>query len=336
MYEEEKEMNNEFKNDSKDNNKDSAITLINENVNKNNEMELKHEDSEVVITTNQFNKILEGIFMKIADHLITNKKTARNHFKEIIYSHELNNEVFEAIPLQYLLDDLEKINLKIDTIGIHCLYEKLKYSDDYESIDVAKLVEELENYGIFENNLANQNMPNSNRKEENPDEFYSNLGNFLNENKIKLNDLFKNKISVSEDGQMIIIFEDFEGILIENSIIKSKFFSKSFLKDIVVRDDEFSYVSLEKLKQKLEGLINKNELESMKEVTKKRSDKMNKNEANQVVDDNAKLPMKTLDSKRTDKTQNKENREVKYNNKNRRLVFLTIFQKLTLNYLTKH
>ena len=74
----------------------------------------------------------------------------------------------------------------------------------------------------------------------------------------------------------------------------------------------------------------------MKEVTKKRSDKMNKNEANQVVDDNAKLPMKTLDSKRTDKTQNKENREVKYNNKNRRLVFLTIFLKLTLNYLTKH
>jgi len=81
------------------------------------EFGIEQKDSEIIITANQFNKILEGIFIKIAEHLITIKKTTHTHFNQIIYSHELNNEVYEAIPLQYLLDNLEKINIKLDTIG---------------------------------------------------------------------------------------------------------------------------------------------------------------------------------------------------------------------------
>ena len=328
MNEEEKEVINEFKIDSK-NNKGSAASLMQENIN--NEMGLKQEDSEVVITTNQFNKILEGIFIKIAEHLMTYKKTARTHFKEIIYSHELNNEVYEAIPLQYLLDDLEKINLKIDTIGIHCLYEKLKYSDDYESIDVAKLVEELENYGIFENNYANQNALISNRKEENSEEIFCTIGNFLNEKKIKLTDLFKNKIGVSEEGEMIIYIEDFEAILFENSLIKNKNLSKIFLNEIILEEDILS-VSIPKLKQKIDSLLKKNEYN--KEVTKKNSGKVNID--NKSIEENLKLPIKTTDSKRTNKTQIKENKEVIILFNINRLVFLMTFLKQIQSYSMKH
>jgi hypothetical protein len=213
-------------------NKGSVASLSIENKDNVNEAALKHEDSEVVITTNQFNKIIEGIFMKIAEHLLTNKHTARRHFKDIIYSHELNNEVYEAIPLQYLLDDLEKINIKIDTIGIHCLYEKLKYSDEFESIDVGKLVEELENYGIFENSLTNNNASISNRRE-NVEEFFENLTSFLNEKGLQVSEFLQNSIGISEEGEMLIKVKDFEEILAENNLIKTKNLSKHLIKDVV-------------------------------------------------------------------------------------------------------
>ena len=219
---------------------------------------MKNDDSEVVITTNQFNKILEGIFIKIAEHLLTNKKTSRSHFNHIIYSHELNNEVYEAIPLQYLLDDLEKINIKLDTIGIHCLYEKLKYSDDYESVDVGKLVEELENFGIFElGTLPNKDVNPSQLKEES-DEFYTNLGNFLKEKNLKLVDFLKEKIGVAEDGEMLISVDDLENVLFENNIMKNKILLKSILKNLVKTAEDGDYYSVSNLKSMLETCFKKN------------------------------------------------------------------------------
>jgi hypothetical protein len=309
MFEEEKvssNENNKFE-DKETNNKGSGIDLNLEN--NNNEVGLKNEDSEVVITTNQFNKIIEGIFMKIAEHLLTNKSTARGHFKDIIYSHELNNEIYEAIPLQYLLDDLEKINIKIDTIGIHCLYEKLKYSDDFESIDVAKLVEELENYGIFENNNLTSNNNNSNR--DNPEELYRNLSNFLREKEMQIVDLLRSHIGISKKGGKLIKIKDFEEILNENNILKKgKNSFKMIFKEIIKKKDN-SYINVDKLILKLKNYMNKesevnqnfeedNYVKNKQEI---QSNELNKNE-------NTNRENKSNESRKSAK-EKKENKEVR-------------------------
>ena len=306
MFEDEKvssSENNKFE-DKETNNKGSGIDLNMDN--NNNEVGLKNEDSEVVITTNQFNKIIEGIFMKIAEHLLTNKSTARGHFKDIIYSHELNNEVYEAIPLQYLLDDLEKINIKIDTIGIHCLYEKLKYSDDFESIDVAKLVEELENYGIFENNNSTSNHNNSNR--ENAEELYKNLSNFLKDKGTQIIDFLKSHIGVSEEGEMLIKIKDFEEILNENNILKGKHSIKMMLKELKTEDN--NYIIIDKLKLKLDSYTNK---ETEEKPNVKDNNKVKSRPINQTEDLNKKektnTENKTDESKKSAK-EKKENKEV--------------------------
>lgn len=300
--------NNKF--DEKDtNNKGSGIDLNMEN--NNNEVGLKNEDSEVVITTNQFNKIIEGIFMKIAEHLLTSKSTARTHFKDIIYSHEFNNEVYEAIPLQYLLDNLEKINIKIDTIGIHCLYEKLKYSDDFESIDVAKLVEELENYGIFEknNSTSNQNISNP----ENVDDFIHNLANFLKDKELQLVDLLKSHMGVKMDGEMLtkkmlIKIKDLEEIMYENNILKGKNSFKMLMKEFFASENN-NYISVSKLMLKLENIMNKGneEEQNLKENSKFKNRTENQPENPNNIDKNN--TNKTNESKKSVKDR-KENKEV--------------------------
>ena len=264
-------------------------------------MNAKNEDSEVVITTNQFNKILEGIFIKIAENLLINKKTSRSHFNHIIYSHELNNEVYEAIPLQYLLDDLEKINIKLDTIGIHCLYEKLKYSDDYESVDVGKLVEELENFGIFElGTLPNKDATPGQLKED-TDDFYMNLGNFLKEKNMKLVDFLKEKIGIAEDGEMLISVDDLEIILSENSIMKNKILLKNILKNLVKTAEDGDYYSVTNLKTMLETCFKKN-----KKKTKEKNDTEPKKENSKK---NIQEPKKTQENEK-EKVEIKENKEV--------------------------
>lgn len=316
-----------------DNNKGSAASL---NIDKQEGAEpaLKNEDSEVVITTNQFNKIIESIFMKIAEYLLTNKQTARSHFKDIIYSHELNNEVYEAIPLKYLMDELEKIDIKIDTIGIHCLYEKLKYSDEFESIDVGKLVEELENYGIFENTIT-QNNPIPSARLENAEDLYQDLNSYLLEKKLQVAELFKDHIGISENGEMLIKVKDFEDSLTEKNITRGKTLSKYIIREITKEDDN-NYIDVTKLKLKLSSLqssepikneqvINNNVVEKQEEIIP--------DKAGEVSNDKIQLPQEK--SKHSKKSKDKkENNEVIF--LLHRLTFQMKFLKQIQNYSMKH
>jgi len=109
------------------------------------------EGNLIEITTEQLSQKAELIIIKIADHLFSQKLTVRRLFKSIIFSHQVNSEEFyEAIPLKNFLDVLKQINFKYDLTDVYCIFTKLKYNDEYETIDLNKLIDEMENYGIFE------------------------------------------------------------------------------------------------------------------------------------------------------------------------------------------
>jgi hypothetical protein len=111
----------------------------------------EEDDEEVVLTMKEFDQKVDRMISKLADVLLENKSTVRSFFKSVIAIHSVNREeTYEAIPLVELINAVRDRGLSVDTIDIYCIYTKLKYSDEFEMIDVNKLVEEMLNYGIFE------------------------------------------------------------------------------------------------------------------------------------------------------------------------------------------
>lgn len=111
----------------------------------------EEDDEEVVLTMKEFDQKVDRILSKLADILLQNKSTVRNFFKSVMAIHSVNrDETYEAIPLVELINSVKDKGLTVDTIDIYCIYTKLKYSDEFEMIDVNKLIEEMLNYGIFE------------------------------------------------------------------------------------------------------------------------------------------------------------------------------------------
>ena len=111
----------------------------------------EEDDEEVVLTMKEFDQKVDRILSKLADILLQNKSTVRNFFKSVMAIHSVNREeTYEAIPLVELINSIKDRGLTVDTIDIYCIYTKLKYSDEFEMIDVNKLIEEMLNYGIFE------------------------------------------------------------------------------------------------------------------------------------------------------------------------------------------
>jgi Ca2+-binding EF-hand superfamily protein len=115
----------------------------------NNEI-VENDEGEVVITIEQFNEKIDKILSKLAEYLLNSKQKVRECFKDVI----TNGDSYEAIQLKDFIQIIQKIGIKLDTIDIYCIFTKLKYTDDQEIIDLAKLLEEMFNYGIFDENLS--------------------------------------------------------------------------------------------------------------------------------------------------------------------------------------
>jgi hypothetical protein len=106
------------------------------------------EESEIVITTDQFNEKVDKILTKLNEYLTQKKMNVRDMFENEIFKPE-----FEDTQLQHITDDalylksfvaeLKKINLELDTIDIYCIYTKLKIVDEFEAISVNVLEDEL-------------------------------------------------------------------------------------------------------------------------------------------------------------------------------------------------
>jgi len=128
----------------------------------------EEEEEEVVITIEQFNERVDKILSKLAEFLLSNKKTVKEFFCNYISIHNVTTyDYYDAIPLKDFIQVLQNIGIRLDTIDIYCIFTKLKYNDDFETIDVSKLLDEMLNYGIFEDNFKGFCNPILENQEEN-------------------------------------------------------------------------------------------------------------------------------------------------------------------------
>jgi len=145
----------------------------------------KSDSEEIVITNDEFYKRLDHILKKIASLLLSNNKGVKGFFKEIIFSHDLRNtslnQVYEAIPIKLLMKELENYKIDFDDKDLFCLYTKMKYHDEFDSIDLTKLAGEMTKYGVYDMDLNTDQV------------VFENLIKFLNDNKLKLKDIFDGK-----------------------------------------------------------------------------------------------------------------------------------------------
>jgi len=116
------------------------------------------DESEVVISQDTFEKKTEVILGKMAEFFFyknnknNQKKTVdqivRTHYGSAVTKHEVSDtESYEAIPLGHFVKDLaDKMEVKVDTLDIYCIFTKLKYSENFETIDLNRIITEMKQY----------------------------------------------------------------------------------------------------------------------------------------------------------------------------------------------
>jgi len=168
------------------------------------------EEEEVVITFEQFNERVDRILSKLAEYLLSNKKTVKEFFCNNISIHNVTAyDYYDAITLRDFVQILQNIGVSLDTIDTYCIFTKLKHNDDYETIDVSKLLDEMLNYGIFEDNFKGFCNPILENHEENKEitetsiqNKKENSNNFKeNSNSLKHSNNNMELISINQDLQ---------------------------------------------------------------------------------------------------------------------------------------
>jgi len=131
-----------------------------------------YDKGEIIIPNEEYNQRVEDCLSKLSRILKENKLTIRQLFKESIFFHEVTENItFEAIPLNNFLNDLSKYKTELDKKDAFCLLNKFKYLEDYESIDVIKLIDELNKYGYEENVQPNSELKELNEICDNTDQY---------------------------------------------------------------------------------------------------------------------------------------------------------------------
>lgn len=128
------------------------------------------EESEIVITSEQFRLKLKIIFTKLNEYLKKNKLTIREFLKGYIFRPNFEDPPIEcnedAIFLNSFVELLKTVNINMDTIDMYCVYTRLKIVDNSEAISVNYLEYELKNLedgnAIGEANLSSHNFMMSN------------------------------------------------------------------------------------------------------------------------------------------------------------------------------
>ena len=266
------------------------------------ENSIQEDEEEIQIKSEDFHRIFNGIIKKLADFLKSNRTNIRAFFKNIIYTHEVSEtEYFEAIKLQFFIKDLKKIDIQVDTIAMYCLFEKLKFSEEIESIDVKKLTDEMKIHGIIENNIKIED----NSKNE---EFFYKIGKFLKEKNLKLSDFLQSKlinIDIEYEKKECIRVLDLTKILNEIGINTQIDIIKN-ITNLFLTDDK-EYVIFDKFKSSLEYYF-KRALKN-KEIN---SDEIDQNKNSKAFNDSQKSDQQFDDEKKKLMMNEKQNEMKKY------------------------
>ena len=237
-----------------------------------------NQSGEIIISNNEYFKRLESIFSKLSNILNKNKKTVKQFFINKIFSKDIGDNVsIESISLNIFIQELIKFKIEVDNIDTFCIYNKLKYSDDYESIDVNKLIEEMIKYGINDLSILES------LKCEEDNLLLNKLNKFLLNNNLEIEEIFKLKtkkavIVNQEEHQDVIEFNDFMKILKGfKIIIDQDKFTDNFLK--FVCDKNKNYVLLNNLIEYYDKLFPK-QISNLYKTTKNSFEELQTNDIN--------------------------------------------------------
>lgn len=130
------------------------------------------EDSEIVLTTDQFNDKIKRVIRSISIHINKNNTHVKELFQNYIIKPEtidpsLKDYKDDALYLKDFINALKKVNIDLDTIDIYCLYTKFKFIDDFEAINLNQLEQDVNSYpynpldvdiGYDSSNITNLNV----------------------------------------------------------------------------------------------------------------------------------------------------------------------------------
>lgn len=134
---------------------DSKDSFSSDDEDFNNESNEEKDESEIVITSDQFHEKVNNFLKSLMDHMKENKTSIRQIFSSRIYRPcEVEKDPMfkeysdEAVELKIFLEEMNKINISLSNLDVYCLYTKFKIVDDYEAISITGIERELDLVGI--------------------------------------------------------------------------------------------------------------------------------------------------------------------------------------------
>jgi hypothetical protein len=116
----------------------------------------EQEQSEIIITAEQFTEKVNKFLYLIDDYLKKNNITIRDLFKGKIFKIKEveTGEVFrrcedEAVELKTFLTVVKDCDIMLGNLDVYCIFTKLKIVDDYEAISFTILEEDLKNFNTL-------------------------------------------------------------------------------------------------------------------------------------------------------------------------------------------
>lgn len=141
---------------------DIILTLLSQNEVQDSKIEERRhslnslESSQVIISKEEFMRRSEAILKRLAEYLYQEKLSTKKYYTDYIMIQDKDRK-YNAIYLKLFVNLAKKdMELDLDSTDIYCIFQRLKNADNIYNIEVLdydKLVEEMINYGIYEDEL---------------------------------------------------------------------------------------------------------------------------------------------------------------------------------------
>ena len=209
-----------------------------------------NEEDEIVISNEEYNKKVTVVLMKLADILKERNSTVYKFFGEHLKIDEsIDNGKVDYIMLTDFINILASIGIEMDEVETYCVYNKLKFVENYDAVNIGTLSVLLESFGVFEYTTSiSQNMGEIDVIKKIPDDrVLFKLLNYFDEQNKDVDGFFES------GGRQIdlVPLDEFVKMLRELKLTKSEALSNRIVNLIVEREENRPFVSKIKLKTAL-------------------------------------------------------------------------------------
>jgi len=149
----------ESKKNDNNNNNSQNLSVKNNPTNPNkdkSELKDQEEEGEIEISISELNVRVEKVIKQLAEYMKTNKKSIKDLFGNSMFNHEIDEKnSYVGVTFEDFLSTLEALGILIDTIDQYCVFLRLNFNQEIETISVKKLMEELSVYGVLDTEIRN-------------------------------------------------------------------------------------------------------------------------------------------------------------------------------------